>query len=86
MDAIDSVFYEEVEEDEKLVSAYAFFNSDEGKLVLKDLLKYCYWGAQDPTILEESDAKSVLATQRVLWRIKAMLNCKVSAQNGEDNE
>lgn len=85
MDAVDSVFYKETVADGALIGAYKFFESEDGKVVLDDLLKFCGWGAQDPTIMDESDAKSILASQRIVWRIKAMLNAEVQEQ-GEDNE
>lgn len=83
MDVVDSVFYEDTEMDERLIDAYQMFNSSDGKIVLDDLLRYCGWGPQDPTSLDESDAKSVIAMQRIVWRIKAMLNAK---PEGDSNE
>jgi len=86
MDAVDSVFYQDVTAPENLINAYSFFNTEEGKLVLKDLQPFLGWGAQDPTIMGEEDAKSILAMQRVVWRIKAMLNAKPQTETGEDDE
>ena len=84
MDAVDGVFYENVTAEEELIGAYQMFASDDGKKVLADILKYCYWGAQEPTAMDESDAKAILASQRVVWRIKAMLNAGV--QENEENQ
>ncbi len=86
MDAVDGVFYENVTAEEDLIGAYQMFNSEDGKKVLTDILKYCYWGAQEPTVMDESDAKAILASQRVVWRIKAMLNAGVQETQGEENE
>ena len=86
MDAVDGVFYENVTAEEDLIGAYQMFNSEDGKKVLADILKYCYWGAQEPTVMDESDAKAILASQRVVWRIKAMLNAGVQETQGEENE
>ena len=85
MDAVDAVFYEETVAPQELISAYSIFTSDSGKVVLEDLLRFCGWGAQDPTLMDEGDAKSILATQRVLWRIKAMLNATPQPEQGEDD-
>jgi len=58
----------------------------DGKVVLEDLLRYCGWGPQDPTVMNGEDAKSILAMQRIVWRIKAMLNSTVETKQGDDNE
>ena len=76
MDAVDAVFYEEAEASEELVGAYEIFNCADGKLVLNDMMRFCGWGPQDPTTMDEADAKSVIAMQRYMWRVKAMLNAK----------
>ena len=87
MDAVDSVFYQDATAPENLIKAYSFFNTEDGKLILKDLQPFLGWGAQDPTIMGEDDAKSILAMQRIVWRIKAMLNAKPEAeQTGDDDE
>ncbi len=87
MDIVDKVFFEGAKVDERLAAAYKMFDSKDGELVLKDLMTFVGWGAQDPTIMEPEDAKAILASQRVLWRIKAMLNCETEKQDkGEDNE
>lgn len=86
MDAVDKVFYENVTADEKLIGAYQFFATESGRLVLEDMLKQCYWGAQDPTVLDDTDAKSILAAQRVVWRIKAMLNATIEQEQGVEDE
>lgn len=86
MDAVDSVFYKEAVADGNLIGAYKFFESDDGKKVLDDLLRYCGWGPQDPTTMGEDDAKSILAMQRIVWRIKAMLNAEVQETEEKINE
>ena len=86
MDVVDSVFYEDTEMPEALIGAYQFFNSEDGKIVLKDMLVQCSWGSQDPTIMDEQDAKAILATQRMMWRIKAALNAKPITNQGEVDE
>ncbi len=87
MDLIDQVFYEGATCEEELARAYSMLDSKEGRMILKDLMVYTGWGAQDPTSLSGEDAKAVLTSQRVLWRIKAMLNCKPEKMNeGDDNE
>ena len=86
MDAVDRVFYDNVTADEDLIGAYKMFASDDGKKVLADILRYCCWGAQDATIMDDSDAKAILASQRIVWRIKAMLNAGVQETTGEDDE
>ena len=84
MDAVDAVHYGDAVADGDLIGAYKIFESEDGKKVLKDLLVYCGWGAQDPTIMDESDAKSILAMQRIVWRIKGMLNAEVQEQGEVD--
>ena len=84
MDAVDKVFYKEATADGDLIGAYKFFESEDGKRVLGDLLKYCGWGPQDPTVMGEDDAKSILAMQRIVWRIKAMLNAEIQKQGEVD--
>jgi hypothetical protein len=86
MDSIDAVFYKDAEMPEELITAYAFFNTDEGKIVLEDLLRYCGWGPQDPTSMNEQDAKSVLAAQRIVWRVKAALNAKPQTKGEDEDE
>ena len=86
MDAVDEVFYKASEMDKDLIGAYQMFNSNDGKKVLEDLVRFCAWGAQDPTMLDDTDAKSVLAQQRVLWRIKGMLNSTPITEQGEIDE
>ena len=76
MDSVDTVFYKDTEAPQELISAYEFFNSADGKLILADMIRFCGWGAQDPTAMGEQDAKSILAMQRYMWRVKAMLNAK----------
>jgi len=83
MDVVDKVFFEDTQADGNLIGAYQIFDSPDGKLVLKDLLVQCSWGAQDPTSMEEKDASSILATQRIMWRIKAMLNATPQPEQGE---
>lgn len=84
MDAVDKVFYKDAEASEELVGAYQMFDSADGKIVLQDMIRFCGWGAQDPTVMDEGDAKSVLAMQRYIWRIKAMLNAKPA--KGDNDE
>lgn len=86
MDSIDAVFYKKAEAPERLISAYQFFNSDDGKVILEDLIRYCGWGPQDPTVMNGDDAKAILAMQRIVWRIKAMLNSIVETKQGDNNE
>ena len=86
MDAVDRVFYENVTADEDLIGAYQMFASDDGKKVLADILRYCGWGVQDPMSMDDSDAKAILASQRIVWRIKAMLNAKVQKTQGDDED
>lgn len=84
MDSIDIVFYKDAKMSEELITAYSIFDTDEGRMVLDDLLRYCGWGPQDPTTMDESDAKAILAAQRIVWRVKAALNAKPSGD--EENE
>lgn len=84
MDAVDKVFYKDAEASEELVGAYEIFNGPDGELVLEDMMRFCSWGAQDSTIMDEQDAKSVLAMQRYIWRVKAMLNSKPTKGETED--
>ena len=87
MDAVDDVFFKDATADEDLIGAYQIFDSKDGKMVLKDLLVQSRWGAQAPTLMDEGDAKSILASQRIVWRIKAMLNATVQETQGdEENE
>ena len=87
MDTVDKVFFEGAKVDERLAGAYKMFNSKDGEIVLKDLMTFVGWGAQDPTIMFPEDAKAILASQRVLWRIKAMLNCETEKpEQGDENE
>jgi hypothetical protein len=86
MDAVDKVFYKDAEADDKLIGAYQMFDSVDGKTVLEDIMRFTSWGAQDPTVLDDSDAKSILAMQRVVWRIKGMLNSVPQTDKGEVDE
>jgi hypothetical protein len=84
MDSVDKVFYDEVTVPSDVSSAYQIFNSKDGAVVLKDLTRILSWGAQDPLLMNDGDAKAILASQKALWRIKAMLNSK--PERGEENE
>lgn len=86
MDVVDKVFYKDAEADDTLIGAYQIFDSEDGKVVLEDIMRFTSWGAQDPTVLDELDAKSILAMQRIVWRIKGMLNSAPQTDKGEVDE
>ncbi len=84
MDSVDQTFYEGAQAPSDLIGAYLIFDTPDGRLVLNDLMIQCSWGAQDPTIMGDLDAKSILATQRIMWRIKGMLNSSPLTEQGVD--
>ena len=85
MDILDEVKYTDQPVDLELSQSYrAIFNgSPESRRVLEDMMNQCLWGkySNDPELQRE-----ITISQKIMWRIKAMLNGKPTKQEIDEYE